>query len=249
MNKGHFLLLSVVALFAGAGASPGQEIPPPKEPILPRAPQRAEWTVEFRLDRELAKKEVLEGKEKKEVPKGFTGFPAEIAVSKDGSTYREIARWPDGRTVEKWIVGGLQVSQSPDGRGLMRIPSIDYSPYLSDYSRSDFEEAEWIGKDSYVGPKVTDKLSVYEFSAAPGKRRLTPREIADQGTEAASGASAALDIRTQLPVYVDDGTVVRIYRYAPAPTGTLVPPQNFAQEFEAWKSFVRKKTPPPILPP
>lgn len=263
MNKRMPPLFPMMILVFGLGLSLAQEekIPPPKEPVLARAPSRAEWTIRFSFDLGKAKAAALGGTspQKKEPDSSkFTGFPVEIQISKDGTTYREIAYWPDGSKIEKWIVDGFQLQESRDGKNLIRLPAMSFSPDVSDYSRSDFENVEWVGLDNYTGPEVAKSPIAYEFSVTAAKKRLTSREEAliearGGGSEASRNPdqryTAYLDIKTQLPLYADNGTTACIYKFAPAPSTPLTVPSKFAQEFAAWKNLIRKRTLPPPLPP
>lgn len=263
MNRQFFSIASVVLGLLGNVMLCAQEIPPPKEPILPRAPERAEWTITYRLDREKARQELL----KPEAPKvreeaGNANekqpvMPSQTRISKDGTTYREIITWSDGRQTEKWVVGGLQIQDGPNGR-LQRImlPTSFYASEYSDYSRSDFEELEWVGKSNFQGPIFSEGVSVYSFEVPGNARRLTPREKSAQAgrgelelkSEGDRKFVAYLDVKNQLPVYLDDGQLVRVYSFTKPSPGELEVPPKFAKAFEDWKAKIKQKTAVPLAP-
>jgi hypothetical protein len=165
--------------------------------------------------------------------------------------------WADGRSREKWISGELQVYELASIGRIARcvLPSrFQFSSNYSDFRRSDFEELEWIGKENFRGVKEVEGRKVFEFQMDSGKRRLTPREVAEladpdepqQGKkpteQAATGRiyTAYLDTRTNLPVYFDDGEIVRTYKFSETP-GSLSIPANFAVELDNWKKDLNRR--------
>lgn len=250
----NFLILAIPA-FALA-QSPGTA---PSDPILARAPERAEWVIGIRYDRERA----LEGKEaepaaaKTPQKTALDARPSTIRITKDGSTYREIVQRLDGIQSEKWIVDGLQLRTGPEGR-IVRImpPATFYAPDFSDYTRSDFEAAEWVTKSNFSGTRQYRGTDVYVFEADNGHRRLTPREKAERAggnfPEFASNSekksSALIDIKTRRPLLVDDGEVVWTYDYRGPSAEALAPPPNFAQALARWKKEIQRKTAVPLPP-
>ena len=259
------------------------KIPPPKQPILARAPARAEWTISVRYDRTQAQEEFLNPEKKKAQPEGSEGKvppilrPKEIKVSKDGTTYREAILWNNGKRTVKWIADGFQVRELSHNGEVARIDLTSYPTDFSDYSRSDFEVAQWVEKDTYIGPRMLKDAAVYQFGVDAAKRRLTPREIAlhtqrqaaaEAVTEIADDANietatplgdlggqgdgsrryvALLDVETQLPLLVDDGNVTYLYQYS-TPVGRLSVPEKFSREFEAWKNLIKTKGRVPTPP-
>ncbi|MFV0416008.1 MAG: hypothetical protein ACK5NG_06535, partial [Chthoniobacterales bacterium] len=226
------------------------EYPPPRTPVLQKAPVRAEWTVEISYEPEKAvekftsDKADAEGLEEEPEVKIFR--PTQIRVSKDGNTYREVTTWSNGKKSEKWIVDGLQIRELPRSGRLSRIDLTSYSEHFSDYRRSDFEPVEWVGLDNYVGAKKLKGRQVYEFRSTANKKRLTAREqfFAEDGVPNSGDTVAYLDAKTQLPIFVINGHTARIYKdFSPGAPLTL--PKRFADEFNKWKQFLLKKSRPP----
>jgi len=231
----------------------------PSEPILKRAPAHAEWSVQFfPSESDIKKTFAKNGGQFKEgeIPKGALVGPKSKTVSKDGTTYRELEQWEDGRSQEKWTVGDMQVYETSLTKKLVRLPrpaSAQVASNYSDYRRSDFEELEWIGRDNFVGVQDMNGRKVYEFQGNAAKRRLTLREQGDLvdvdagksaeelAKEFRAGSSGKpsyvvyLDAQTQLPLYFDDGRVIRIYNFSANPPASLQVPQRFSDKFEAWK--------------
>lgn len=247
-------------------AQPSLEVPPPKEPILPRAANLAEWTILIRPDRTRAREETLEPEKIKEgekaPPKRAAVLqPVEITVTKDGQTYREVITWSNGKKSEKWILDGMQLREIPQTGDIMRVDSTSYSTDVSDYSSSDFEPLQWLDRANYKGVKLVAGRPAYEFVTENANRRLTKREIAlsekvdtgdaqvNRGTkeQKKSLLVAYLDAKSQMPIYVDDGYVVRIYKFG-TPSASLVVPERFAEKFKEWKEVIARKT-KPALPP
>lgn len=264
MVKRMFLTLVLAwGLPLSAPAQPSADVPPPREPILARAPGRAEWTISYRFDHDKAKEEILNPDFKNKNQSNGSAkaspmrLPKEIHVSKDGATYREIIVWSDGHKTEKWIVDGLQVRETSGGN-VVRImsPSSFYAPDYSDYSRSDFEDVEWINQSNYVGAQTLNGASVYAFETPWSKRKLIPREAADRASsedvqpENDSGRTCTvfLDAATQLPVFFDDGQIIRTYTYSAGSPEKLIPSSKFSRVIERWKKEIKRKTAVPLPP-
>ncbi len=258
MNN-RLVFFATVAAHVGATAfAQTREDLKPGEPILPRAPSRAEWTVKSYFAGGSATPGDSAGSDRRK--------PVEsVTVSKDGDTYREVIQRADGRKVEKWIQDGLQVYSLPQSDKIARsvLSARSYSETFSDYRRSDFEELEWIGMDNFTGVTEIGGREVFAFSTDAVTRKLTPRELSSladpDGTETMedlerdfrdrsgneSGYTAYLDIATQLPVYFDDGQTKRLYEFAKQPPGQLVAPQRFAAELAEWRSELDRRKPFP----
>lgn len=256
MTKQGMLIFSLAA----AGFLQAQEeVPPPKEPLLARTGKQAEWVITFRPDEGKSGDGESKSKEDgagKEAAPAMTGFPKEIRVSKDGDTYREIALWPDGKTSEKWVVDGLQVRDTSHG-DVVRImsPAGFYAPEYSDYTRSDFEDVEWIAKSNYQGVQAIKDAKFYKFMTAWNKRKQTPREVAERKMiegyrselDAGRVCTVLLDVATQLPMMLADGYSIRTFSYSTR-TEKLVPPAKFAQAIDDWKKEIKRKTSVPLPP-
>lgn len=260
-----------IHLAAPAGAEDLQDIPPPSAPILRRAPDASEWTVTFHKDRAKAMEDLAKSKEEEEArakdPESDRVSaspgqldPVEVTVTKQGGMYREITAWPGGKKTEKWITGKLQVIESEINGSVSRvmIPRIFFSPDYSDYSRSDFEKCEWVAMDNYVGVRKMNGLPVYAFELPVEKKPLTPREkaearqLADNGETFGGRLPATLrvylDIKTQLPLLCDDGSILQIYRYNSQRPGPLTLPPKFAAVLADWQEEIARKTRVPTPP-
>ncbi len=108
-------------------------------------------------------------------------------------------------------------------------------------------------KDNFAGVKDFEGRKVFVFGTDAAKRRLTPREMSElidpdsnktsaellkeRGAKMAGkpGLTAYLDVKTQLPVYFDDGEVVRAHKFSNNSSGSLTIPPQFAAELESWK--------------
>lgn len=238
----------------------GSDVPELREPILSRAPEFSQWTIRIERDRQRATERIQADKSDQDVedngeePRAVL-LPREVIVLKQGEIYRETTRWSNGRTTEKWIVGRFQLRESERTGGIHRVMGTGayYHEDYSDYSRSDFENLEWIGMDNYQGVRSVGGRVVHVFEVSHEEKRLTPRERSDRvvlnetqaertlGEETnADGRRliAFLDVETQLPVFFDDGEVARIYRFSDAPTGRLRIPDEFATAFAKWNEEV-----------
>lgn len=244
----RFLLSGLLALLAAATAVDAADQPdvaPPREPLLPRMPANSEWTVKLTTSNDdagrLALAEPKKGSDTAAPQPAGSYFLDALTITKvNPTTYREISKWSDGNSREKWVVDRLPIQKmSPPHNRLVQATSFTQADYSS-YEISDFPELEWIGKDNYVGPKIVAGRPVYVFSTENKKRRLNQKEnllVAEQlwPFNLEKRSIAYLDAQTQRPVFVDDGTTARVYSYAEAPSGNVAIPDDFAAMFARWK--------------
>lgn len=254
----------LLLLGAGYGRAYAQQsnfdLPPPKEPLLPRVNDHSTWSVSLHYDREHARAELLDPKGSENKADAGAGEQpvAKIQVTKDGGVYREVAIGVNGKTKEKWIFDKFQAQESDDGKVVMIMqPAAFFSRDYSDYSRSDFEVLEWIDKSNFVGTAGFRGQPVYVFETSGNKRRLTAREQADIRSERATDSEIQrysekfvvyLDGKTQLPVYFDDGEIIRTYTYGPSNADKLQAPSKFQQALADWNAEVKQRTAKPLPP-
>lgn len=238
---------------------------PPTGPFVLRAPERCEWTITLERNPEAALGRILTpdkasatASSADESSDERLGFVAErIVVSKDGSLYREVTHWANGKKTEKWITDGLQIYQAPTSNRIFRIDLTSYPADFSDYTRSDFELAEWIASANYVASPTVGDQTLLRFSVSPEQKRRTPRDIAEQTTAAEDGLEtendapraliALLDAETRLPIYVGDGKIARTYEYNFNPPALTLPPE-FRKELTRWSQELAEKNRPPSPP-
>lgn len=268
MNRRILISAALFVVLGGSAFAQTTEMLAPSEPALKRAPANSEWTIQLYENREKTQEAI--GKNGLENPQGDgpaepRSLPKSVTVSKDGTTYREVVQWDDGRSSEKWISDNMQVYTQRFSGQLARAAS-PYSDDYSDYRRSDFEGLEWVNRSNFQGIKDMKGRKVFEFRVDADKRPLNAREASiladpnevkpvasgseqytDASAKASPGYTAYLDVQTQLPVYFDDGVTIRIYKFSERGPGKLVIPPQFAAELDAWKksAVVRKKLPPP----
>jgi len=192
--------LALCLAFLSVSAGIAGEIPPPKTPILHRAPAFATWTITFKYKDEAS-------------PQANGKLPQRIksvTITKTNKTYWEQISLSDGRSYEKWIFDGFELRTTPNGSSIIIIPppSVDSNDSeYSDYQHSDFEAAQWVSLANYKGTISSDGTLAYQFQAAD--------------------KTALLSAETQLPLSVTSGEVTRIYSMDPPPASSLKPPPKF----------------------
>jgi hypothetical protein len=244
------LTLACLATAALVGTSPAEDaldVPPPREPLLPRMPVNSEWTIKLTSNNDDSARLSLADPKKNAEPAKSDRYLDSVTITKLGpATYRETSQWFNrSAPIEKWIVDGLSIQRMPPPINRLIQATSCTSEDFSSYQVSDFQDLEWIGKDNYVGPKVVGGRTVYVFSTENARRRLNQRETLmtdDLFTPLAplKRSIAYLDAQTQRPLFVDDGTTARVYRYAEAPTGSTAIPDDFAAMFERWKKSLSR---------
>lgn len=257
MMKTGFLLL-IAALVAGAAETP----PQPHEPVLARAPARAEWTVRMTdvggnsdaQDQRAQEAGIAEtlGQQRKRVS---------VEFSKDSRmrTYRIHTRWNDGKSEDEWIVAGSHVAERPGGRGLYIVGAEDAT--AGDLAGADFPELKWLDLSFYRGIKEGKTGKVFVFTVPYDKKPLSGTEarllaLAKQSDPSATPSKlfkpkvtevvVHLDAATQLPVMYNDGSILRNYAFAKTPDSPLRPSKEILDFLRARANALRMKlaTPP-----
>ena len=216
MNRQFFTLLTVGLVYLQGVVA--QEIKP-RDPILPRMPERSSWTIQFGRVAPEDPNQTAPGKE---------ALSNRLTVTKDGTTYRVVAEKPVGGVREAWVVGSVVFLLAPDG---MQCAVADSSAFPgTDFSRSDFEAFEWVSAKNFTGSGERENRRVFIFETDSLKRVLSARErglvvdaqLALQGEDTsapttvsdeavlqtlgwAGTVKALLDQSTQRPIFLESG--------------------------------------------
>lgn len=249
-----FFAITAISSFAQDSAPP----PPPKDPLLSRAPKTSEWSIEEKSAISIQTEQTAEPESQDP--------PRKRIISKSGTIYREVTNNLKHGSTVKWVIDGLQVRQLPGSNRLSRIPRSQFSSHYSDYRRSDFEPFEWISRDNYRGVEKYDGKLCYVFEVTNDKKRLTPREMEDRMQEQSEDDSteqpqaaipaenlnasiiAYLDVTTQLPVALHEGGIITTYTFLPTPETKLQPPKEVLENIVAWRESINSRTPLPPKP-
>lgn len=258
MNKTLLLFTALAALAAlGLPLLSAQEIRP-KEPMLPRMPERSSWTILFgrAAPEEAGRNEP-----------GKQALTNRLTVSKDGTTYRVVSEKPVGGVREAWVVGSVVFLLSSDG---LRCAIADSSAFPgTDFSRSDFEAFEWVSAKNFIGSSERENRRVFVFETDSLKRVLSARErglvvdaqMALQGEEPstpvvvsdeavlqvlgwAGTVKALLDQSTQRPVLLESGAYrVQVEILAGSPALSLPAPIRERLDLIAREASALQKRP------
>jgi hypothetical protein len=245
----------------GAVASSSNQ-PVPRTPLLARAPTRSEWTV--RMSKVGAE---IDADDQRAQESGLAMAPGELRmlrslkVSKDmlAKTLNLRSRWSDGESEDEWIVAGQHVADRPGGRGLYIVGQEDST--AQGMRDSDFPELNWLDMSYYRGMKPYKDEKVFVFSVAFDNKPLSGQEAqlfflakqADPSMTASkyfkpkvSEVEVYLDAVTQLPVFYNDGTTQREYRFSATPQYRLIPPADIVKFLKTRSDTLMRKlaTPP-----
>ena len=189
-----------------------------------------------------------------------------------GKTYHAISTDASQSKTETWSMNGVEVSKPPGAKQFSRV--APNSPFYLEFSKADFDELSWIGKDDFKGAvDAPDGGKQFVFEAKNAKRRRTTLEHATDGDIAdlaeklhlVSGGTgkkqaeakwlesqygdsvshAVLDVLSQLPIEYDDGTVVRTYTFSEVPVP--IPP-DVVHLMDSFSEQIRRSTVPASPP-
>lgn len=241
------LFISAFVCLGILPAAPAQEpIPSPRFPLELRAPENAQWTV---------KVSGKSGGQQEGADK--TPSLSSLNIKKTGSIYHEVATVLNGKGWEKWVflLEGRQFGliRYADG-SWERLPAVGVSLAATDFSKSDFEELQWMNEQTYKGVTGDESAKWFLFETNANKGPLTSWEASSYDFGAASEARRLgktygpdrqvlgyLSLDTLLPVKFDNGVEVREYTFAEAPTGRLTPPEPVVKELAAWIGEIRNR--------
>lgn len=261
-----FLCWPLAGLMAQEEAAPAPAPAPaaapnaPREPLVARAPVRAEWTVRITED--------MSGPWSSDdwsPPPGGEGIRSirSLEYEKDGElqTYRIRTRWTDGTNEDEWIVAGAHVAERPGGRGWYIVGNEAMTG--RELARSDFPELGWLEMDHFRGVRSYRGKPVFVFQVSFDQKRLTADEqrlvaMARQNDPNVTpsqvlGAKTPevvvyLDAASQLPVLYNDGTTIRQYSFSQPSGGRLRPPAQVLQFLRARNDALRARLTAPAGP-
>lgn len=248
---------------SAAALSAGKGQPVPRTPLVPRAPARAEWTVRLTPADQGKAGEAEQRGAPAEAARALAAMRTmqSLHVSKDEQmqTYRLRSRWSDGGTEEEWIVMGKHVAERPGGRGLYIVGAE--ATTAQDLQRSDFPELDWLEMSLYRGLKPYQGKKVFVFSVPFDQKRMSRNDaqlfmLAKQKDPTltpskffkpkSKEAFIYLDSATQLPVYYNDGSIIREYSFTEPSESRLRPSEAVIAFLRARSEALRVRlaTPP-----
>ncbi len=253
----------VAALLPALGSA--AETPPkPREPVLARAPERAEWSVRMKdvgEDSDPAAKSAMSGGIVMEnaVPEARRRVSVDTSKDSRMRTYRLRTRWSDGKSESEWIVAGNHVAERPGGRGFYIVGAEDAT--AGDLGKTDFPELKWLDISYYRGLKVDAGRKVFVFTVPFDQKPLNATEarllsLARQTDPTATPKTLFkpkvseivvwLDAATQLPIMYNDGAILREYAFEKPPAEPLRPSKEILDFLRARSNYLRAKlaTPP-----
>lgn len=228
-----FLSLAV-ALHLQQKAS-GAEAPPPlpSGPLLNRAPDFSQWSVTT-VNGTAKSKDAEKTGEKAQGDQN----DMQSTVTKTKKIYHIQSVDGLGGRSDKWSVDGFQVSFLPNTQfPIISAPGITGGGYYTDFSNTDFSGFEWISASNYTGVQKVSGIDCYIFKS----------NIKLPHTDGLTEATAALDVKTRLPLSLVLGAAVTTYQYGSAPTAMLVPPANVKDLADKWQKRMQQASamPPP----
>jgi hypothetical protein len=258
------LVLAAVAAggLAGAQDQPAAETPLPKEPLVPRAPLRCDWTVRITEDFDSDWQDSDSWEKQADIaPVNRTIKSLEFSKDADLQTFRVRTAWSDGEKLEEWIVMGNHVAERAGNLGLYIVGAEGL--LARDLRTSDFPELGWIDMSNYKGVKVFKGRLAFLFQADFDKRRLgseqqrllafaqqknpklTPSELFKPKVKE---VIAYLDAATQLPILFNDGTTIRRYTFSEPSDIRLRPPIAILEFLRDREAALKARLTPPSGP-
>ena len=232
----------------GTVPAPADDRPPlPAKKMPAELPASAAWEITFKYADEPA--DGPEGAEAGASPAGDGAAaeteprPVKAVVTRTGDLISEETSWSNGKKTERWIYRkNLAVEEDPTTGKLFRGSAASLVDDFGDYTQGAFSELAWIGPDNYQGVRKVNERPCFIFTAARGlvagqlAAELSPDIPAELRGTATDDAklTAAIDSTTLLPVFFNNGRVLKGYRILRPPDAPLVMPPKFAGVFDEW---------------
>jgi len=225
MNKSIlFAVGAAISLFGISSAqdtnSAPEKVPPPKPPLIARAPQRSSWIIQV-------------------TPKGNGPVAPSLNPSlplkylkqqtwtKSGTLMRCENEWTDGSKTEDWIIGGAKLYQNPQVGGIQMFSPLSNAGY-HDFSSGDFEKLDWLTLGDYVGVVQHSGETCYFFRARTLLSTDGPFDTVAEVNAPKTPTSVFVSVRTHLPVSIDNGDGEYQFQFLQAPAGELKMPASYA---------------------
>ncbi len=224
MTKLFLLMLSVIFSGMAGTRAMAESESTPQPPFVSNTSAYATWTMTF-----IPKQDTPAADPSKSNNPGLRMLK-EVRVSKRDKEFQEVQLWSNGVTTERWEVNGLLLFEQPDSPGVyLAVQGAIWNkadPFFNFHSHSDFPEFSWLSSTAYAGEKSYQGRDCYRFkseSPSPSSHNR-PRE-------------AWIDVKTRLPVALDDGRVLCTYAFGNAPSREVELPARFA---EVLKNYQKK---------
>ncbi|XHR27152.1 MAG: hypothetical protein ACFUZC_14495 [Chthoniobacteraceae bacterium] len=238
-------LIGIVGLILGtASVVLAQTAPQPNVQFtgeaLARAPEFSKWVVSYgKATPGLGGGDLL--------PQGG----GKVVVIKTQSIIRERST-EAGDKVDKWHIGEVQYTVIPTTKQCVTADlaafqrGVASADYYTDYSQTDFPGMEWVSEKNYVRSLkymgrdclvFQDTLSLYtaEELKELQKDRNGKKRASFNPADYQIPVLAYVDSQTRLPVLLQRGSELRVYRFAAPPAAMLKPPAEVLQN-------IKKKT-------
>ncbi|HSI84245.1 MAG TPA: hypothetical protein VK970_10710 [Candidatus Methylacidiphilales bacterium] len=216
-------------------AAASNALPPPKVPVLRRAPSAACWTVTYSYQEDAKPTGAASASlpsEKPKAPAAPVDRLQSMTVTKSTRTYWEQAMYLSGKKSEKWIIDGVQLHIPPGGSevALYPRPEVDdpANPWL-DYNTADFPEIKGLAMEHYQGLRLWQGQPAYYFEWTRSGEKLT-----------------ILLSEKQLPLIFTTPRVTETFVFS-SPPQRLTPPEKFLKVLQTHKRGLQvlKRNPSP----
>lgn len=214
MNKGIFL--ASVLVLAPAWAEPSDAVPPLTPPFVQFPSPNESFTITF----ELPPGQSLP--RSGEAPGSRAKREVKIEAAQFGQVRRDTIYWSDNSQTQTWFVGRYGLVQNPNGDWINLLDPVRDPEAAGSMRRRDASDYfAWLMMDNYRGVVSYRGAICYQFS-------LNVEANGGGGEPSSPQAQIAwIDVRTKLPVALQTGGQVLIYKFGEAPASPLILPPKF----------------------
>ena len=205
-----FATLAIAMAFTGRSSVAGG--PPPDPPLVATPPDPCAWTIEVeqKKPRQLPPDDPRQAAAYKRALQAYPRM-LRVRVEKAGSNRHQETLWDNGKKETLWIYKGWVVFQpaSFPADQAIALPATDRNSPVKDGTDSDFPDFSWIRPEAFVKTVAYhgQPCHYYEDKEAP------PLKGGDTLTTPVNGVKAWIEVKSRLPIAVEDAAVLKKYTY------------------------------------
>jgi hypothetical protein len=163
----------------------------------------------------------------------------EIVVTKAGDIRRDLEAWDNGSARDLWIVKGVELFAYPESPTIV-VRNAATDEDARTFQSPDFGGLPALSLQNYVDVATYRGVQCYHFLI----KRTKPEGDATAYTAAERAETrnreAWIDVKSKLPVALDDGESIRLYTFSPDRPAPLALPDKFAAELQHYVEVVRE---------
>lgn len=210
-------------------------------PIVTQMPAYSQWTITYTYG-DLPKPPVPASGAPSNAP--LSQRPLRVVVTKTDSVRHEEEDLEQNLESNLWVDGDVMVEQKP------RNPELNAYMATAAAKNNDFPQLDWVSRSTFVGIESQQGRKCLVYKASVDLLEIIDPYAYKFGLQAKSEVpvTAYVDLQTRYPVLLQFEATSLEYTMNPAPSVSLVMPDEFAKAAAAMKARIQAAIPHPARP-